>query len=128
MATRPDGEYEAAFETELMGEFEDELGGAHETLHEDELEMALEGEGEDELELHHEGEYEGEQFFKRLRRLARGVGRFVKSAAPILARVAKVAAPLVATAVGGPLGGMLAKGAMSALGEGEGEDELEAAL
>jgi hypothetical protein len=69
-------------------------------------------------ELHelHEGAHEtGEQFFGRI---ARGVGRFVKRAAPILKRIAKVAAPMVGTAIGGPFGAILGRVASSALGEG----------
>jgi hypothetical protein len=42
-----------------------------------------------------------------------------------LGSIARVAAPLVATAVGGPGAGMLVRGAIRALGEGEGEEELE---
>jgi len=85
-----------------------------------------EGEGEEESqefeqhemhELHelHEGAYEtGEQFFGRI---ARRIGGFVKRAAPILKRIAKVAAPMVGTAIGGPFGAILGKVASSALGE-----------
>ena len=59
------------------------------------------------------GEMEsGEYFFK-------GLGRILK-------RVARVAAPMVLSAVGGPLGGVLGKVATSALGEGELEDEMGA--
>jgi hypothetical protein len=43
----------------------------------------------------------------------------------VLGSIARVAAPLVATAVGGPGAGMLVRGAIRALGEGEGEEELE---
>jgi hypothetical protein len=132
MAIRYD-EFGAAHEGELLGELEDELGGLHETHHEthheahleDELAREMSHEMEDELAHEMSHEMEDEQFFGRLRRIARGIGGFVRRAAPILARVAKVAAPLVATAVGGPLGGIIAKGATSLLGEGEEEDELE---
>jgi len=91
-----------------------------------------EGEGEEESqemeqhethELHelHEGATEsGEQFFGRI---ARRVGRFVKRAAPLLKRIAKVAAPMVGTAIGGPFGAILGKVASSALGEGELEQQ-----
>jgi hypothetical protein len=120
MASQHYGEYES----ELFGEMEDELAGAHEATHEDELELGLEGMLEDELGFH-ETHHEGEEFFgKALKRLSRGVGGFIKNAAPLLKTVARVAAPMVATAVGGPLGGILGKVAASALGE----DELEAEL
>ena len=62
----------------------------------------------------------GEQFFKRI---ARGIGRFVRRAAPILRSIAKVAAPMVGTAILGPAGGVLGKLASSALGEQESEYE-----
>jgi nitrogen regulatory protein PII-like uncharacterized protein len=80
-------------------------------------------------------EYEGhpmheEQFFKRI---ARGIGRFVRRAAPIFKRIASIAAPIVGTAIGGPFGAALGKVASSALGEEElahqhelfGESEFE---
>ena len=94
----------------LLGEeevHEEELPEVHELVHElHEL-----------PEIHELGEEEApEQFFKRL---ARGVGSFVKRAAPILKRVAKVAAPMVGTAIGGPFGAILGKLASSALGEEE---------
>src|SRR5208283_2935208 len=44
----------------------------------------------------------GEQFFKRA---FRGVGRFIKRAAPMLKTIGRIAAPLVAKAVGGAFGG-----------------------
>ena len=66
-------------------------------------------------ELHEQGEYEtGEQFFK-------SIGRFIKRSAPVLKQIAKVAAPMVGTAIGGPFGGIVGQLASSALGEGEGE-------
>ncbi len=65
-----------------------------------------------EYESEYETEYEGEEFF---RRVFRGIGGFVRRAAPLLRRVAKVAAPLVGTAVGGPLGGMLGRAVSSQL-------------
>ncbi len=43
--------------------------------------------------------------------------------APFLKKVAKVAAPMVGTAILGPAGGMLGKLAANALGEGEFEFE-----
>jgi hypothetical protein len=76
-------------------------------------------------ELAHEfeqHEYEhGEQFFGRI---ARGIGGFIKRAAPILKSIAKVAAPMVGTAIGGPFGAILGKVASSALGE-SGQHEWE---
>src|SRR5580698_5876152 len=51
--------------------------------------------GEEEME----GEDETEDFFG-------GIGKFLKRAAPMLKKVASVAAPLVGTAIGGPFGGM----------------------
>ena len=77
-----------------------------------------EGEGEFEDESFFESEDEGEQFFGK-------IGKFFKKAAPFLKKVAKVAAPIVGTAIGGPFGGMLGKVASSALGEGELELEGE---
>src|ERR1700735_1505002 len=121
----------------LLGESEDELEDESEWEAEDESEWegaGLEGEGwlgtlgniaggllgesEDELE----NEDETEEFFG-------SIGKFLKRAAPILKKVAKVAAPIVGTAVGGPFGAMLGKAASSALGEEEAvweyEDESE---
>jgi hypothetical protein len=107
-------------QSELFGELEDEFAG----LHEDELEDELGSLHEDEFGLH-ESFNEGEEFFgKAFKGLARGLGGFLSKAAPILKSVARVAAPMVATAVGGPLGGILGNLASSALGEGEFEDEL----
>jgi hypothetical protein len=64
-----------------------------------------------------EGELEtGEQFFKRI---ARGIGRFARRAAPFLRRLVRVAAPIVGTAIGGPFGAVLGRVAGGALGEGE---------
>jgi len=120
MTTRHDGELESGFDREILHELHEFEGEAH---LEDELAMSMEGEGPLH-EFEFEGEFEGEQFFGGLRRIARGVGRFVRSAAPVLGQIAKVAAPLVATAVGGPLGGIIAKGATTLLGEGELEEEL----
>ena len=128
-----EGEDEEEYEdeSELEDEFEDEaflgaLGGIARGLGgllgegEDEYEGEFEGEFEDELEL--EGEFEGEdeaeEFFKR-------VGRALRKASPFLRILAKTAGPLVATAVGGPAAGMLARKLTAQL-EGEGEDELEA--
>ena len=66
-------------------------------------------------ELAHEYET-GEQFFGRI---ARGIGRFVRRAAPILRSIARVAAPMVGTAIGGPFGAILGRVASQALGEEE---------
>src|SRR5688572_16481080 len=104
-----EGEWEGELEDEL--EVEGEGEGELEWELEGEDEGEIEGEGEGELEWELEGEVEGEEFFRRLRRIAR-------RAAPILRRVARVAAPMVGTAVGGPLGGMIARAAASQL-EGE---------
>jgi hypothetical protein len=117
MAITYDRELESALDREILHELEGEFEGAAHL--EDELAMSLEGGGS-----LHEFEDEGELFFGRLRRAFRGVGRFIRRAAPMLGRIAKIAAPLVATAVGGPLGGIIARGATSLLGEGELEDEL----
>jgi hypothetical protein len=140
-------ELESEFETELEGELEGEIEGEVEgeeflgtiargiggLLGEGELEEEIEGEFETELEGEMEGELEGEEFFRRFRRIARGIGGFVRRAAPILRRVARVAAPVVGRAVGtflgGPvgmqLGGALGNVAARALAEGEMESELE---
>ncbi len=75
-----------------------------------------EEEWEFEDEYEYEGEFEGEEFFRRIRALAR-------RAAPLLRRVASVAAPIVGTAVGGPLGGMLGRAASTLLREDEYEFE-----
>jgi len=119
-------------EGELEGEGEGELGSILGSLL---GEGELEGEGElhethelhelHEFELEGEGEFElesGEQFFGKI---FKGIGRFVKKAAPILKSVAKIAAPMVGTAIGGPFGAVLGKLASSALGEGELEGEFE---
>jgi hypothetical protein len=98
----------------LLGEGEAELEG--------EGEFELEGEGEGEGELESEFEFEhGEQFF----------GKLLRKALPVLKSVAKVAAPIVGTAIGGPFGTALGGLASSLLkeqefeGEGEGEGEFE---
>ena len=104
------------------GNFEDELGfGSPESSHEfQEYGMGEYGE----LGL---GEYgEADQFFGRLKKIASGVGRFVKKNAGVFKKIGRFALPLVAGAVGGPLGGMLGKVAAQALREDEllGEDEF----
>ena len=109
------------FEHGELGLHELEHGEMHEFEH---GELGLHELEHGELGLHefehgelHELEH-GEMFFK-------GIGRFIRRAAPMLKRIARVAVPLVSTAVGGPLGGILGKVATTALGEGEYEDELE---
>jgi hypothetical protein len=57
-----------------------------------------EGEYEDEAEAEAEAEY----FFKN-------VGRFLRRHKGLLKKTAKTAGPLIATAVGGPAAGMLAR-------------------
>ena len=99
MANTHEGELELELEEELegLGEFEQpELAHEYEypeLAHEYEHpELAQEFE---QPELAHEHE---EQFFGRI---ARGIGRFVRRAAPILRSIARVAAPMVGTAIGG---------------------------
>src|SRR5579883_1575861 len=115
-----EGEAELEEELEGEGEFEEELEG--------ELEGEaghLEGEGwlgaignvvgsllgEEEFE----GEYESEEFFGR-------IGKFLRRSAPMLKKIAKVAAPIVGGAILGPAGASIGRLASSAL---EGESELE---
>jgi hypothetical protein len=131
-----DGEMEDEIEGEVEGEAEDELEGEYEDEYENELEMEFEDEDEDEAffgglakiagsllggggdgEMEDEIEGEAEEFF-------RNIGAALRRAAPMLKRIAKVAGPLVATAVGGPAAGMLARAVTSQL-EGELEAELE---
>jgi hypothetical protein len=140
------------YESELESELQHELHELHESELESESEAGegegilgsignvlggllgeTEGAGESELhelhELHElesesESEFEtGEQFFGKI---FKGIGSFVKKAAPILKSVAKVAAPMVGTAIGGPFGAILGKLASSALGESELEQEFGA--
>jgi hypothetical protein len=113
-------------EDELESEFEEELELEGEWEGEWEEEDALgtvgrgaAGEFEYELEGEFEEEYEGEEFFRRLAR------RALRGALPALRRIGQIAAPIVGTAVGGPLGGMLGRAAGSLLREGEFEEELE---
>jgi hypothetical protein len=95
-----------AYESEMELELEGELGGLGELeQHESEWEQH---------ELAHE--FEGDQFFGRI---ARGIGSFVRRAAPILRSVARIAAPIVGTAIGGPFGTILGRVASQALGEEE---------
>ena len=77
---------------------------------------SLLGEGEDEVE----GEDEEEYFFKK-------IGRFVKRHSGLLKKIAKIAGPMIATAVGGPAAGAAARLLTRQL-EGEFEDEMEAEL
>jgi hypothetical protein len=91
-----------AYESEMELELEGELGGLGEL-------ESPESEWENQ-------EFEGDQFFGRI---ARGIGSFVKRAAPILKSVARIAAPMVGTAIGGPFGAILGRLAGQALGEGE---------
>lgn len=91
-----------AYESEMELELEGELGGLGE-LENNEFEWESQ-------------EFEGDQFFGRI---ARGVGSFVRRAAPILKSVARIAAPMVGTAIGGPFGAILGRLASQALGEGE---------
>src|SRR5437660_2781008 len=101
MADMHEGELEMELEDEFHeGESEDEsrlegegwLGAIGNVV------GSLLGEGEEELEdeSSFEGE-EGEQFFGKIK-------KFLRKAAPILKKVAKVAAPIVGTAIGGPFG------------------------
>jgi hypothetical protein len=128
---------ETEWEAELEGELEAGLGSEyeqHEAAGEFEAEFEQhEGAQESEWELESqefesamhelEGEFEtGEQFFGKI---ARGIGKFVKRAAPFLKKIAKVAAPMVGTAIGGPFGAILGRAASSALGESELENEYE---
>jgi hypothetical protein len=108
-------EFEDEFESEFEGEDEGEeflgaLGGIARSFL-----GGGDGEGEDEQEW--EDEDEGEEFFRNL-------SRILRKAAPILRVVAKTAGPLIATAVGGPAAGALARAVTSQL-EGEYEDEIE---
>jgi hypothetical protein len=130
MANTHEGELELELESELegLGEFE-HPEHAHEFESEFEHpEHAHEFESEFEHpehahEFEWEGEFEsGEQFFGRI---ARGIGRFVRRAAPMLRSIARVAARIVGTAIGGPFGAVLGRVASSALGEGELHHEFE---
>jgi len=112
-----EGEWEAEYEQEWEDEYEDEqflgaLGGLARGI------GGLLGEGEDELEAEWEDEDEAEEFFKR-------IGRALKKATPFLKTLAKTAGPLVATAIGGPAAGALARIVTRQL-EAETEAELEA--
>ncbi|WP_199512600.1 hypothetical protein [Nucisporomicrobium flavum] len=110
------GQGESEDEMEFEGEFEEELEFEDEG---EEVAGAPRG-GSAEFEDEYESEDEAEEFLRR----ARG---WLRRAAPVLRQAARIAAPLVGTAVGGPLGGILARGATQLLREGEFEfeDELE---
>lgn len=95
-------------------------GGDGELEIEGEGEFEIEGEAEWEVEGEYESEEEAEEFFKN-------IGRAFRKAAPFLRVLAKTAGPLVATAVGGPAAGALARAVTSQL-EGESEAEVEAEL
>ena len=108
-----EGEFEDEYEDELEGELEDE----DEDEYEDEDEaffgglakiagslLGGDGEGEYEMEDEAEAEAEAEEFFRK-------IGRAFRKAAPFLKVFAKTAGPLIATAVGGPAAGALARAA-----------------
>jgi hypothetical protein len=130
-------EWEDEAEDEWEGEGEDEWEGEFEAEDEDEAFLSSLGgiartvggllgeseeEAEDEWETEGELEDEAEEFFKRI---GRGLKRMVKH--PAFRSILKKVGPLVATAVGGPAAGMIARAAVSQL-EGELEGELEAEL
>ncbi|MGO9558309.1 MAG: hypothetical protein ACLPQS_09700 [Acidimicrobiales bacterium] len=143
-------EFEDEFEEEFEDEFEGEdflggLGGIVKgvsgLLGEGEFEDELEYEFEDELEF----EDEAEAMFANLLKGAAGLlgegefededeaeeffGNLFRKALPVLKSIAKVAAPMVATAVGGPMLGKVAGELTSQLeSEGESEEELEEEL
>src|ERR1700722_13436107 len=81
----------------ILGSIGSVLGGL---LGEGESAGEMEAELEAEFELEGAGEFElesGEQFFGK-------IGRLISRAAPVLKQIAKVAAPIVGTAIGGPAG------------------------
>ncbi len=118
------GAHEHHEHPELAHEFEEELVhelGAHEQHEQHEQhelhELAHEFEQHEQHEQHELHEYEAEELF--FKRIARGIGGLVRRAAPFLKRIAKFAAPMIGSVVGGPLGGMLGKAAGGLLGEEE---------
>jgi hypothetical protein len=123
-----EGELEGQGELESELEGESEFEAEFEASGEFESEATAEGEGwlgaignvVSSLlgEQEHETELETEQFFGK-------IGKFLKRAAPMLKRIAKIAAPIVGSAIAGPAGGALGKMAGSALGEAELEAEFE---
>lgn len=118
------GEGEEEYEDENSFESEDEVEGESSLEGEGWLGTigniagSLLGEGEDEYEdeSSFESEDEAEQFFG-------GLKKFLKKVP--WKQIAKVAAPIVGTAIGGPFGTALGSIATKALGEGEFEDEYE---
>jgi hypothetical protein len=123
-----EGEEESSFESSYEGEEEGEEESSLEgegwlgALGNIAGSLLGEGEGEFEDESSFESEDEGEQFFGK-------IGKFFKKNSGLFKKIAKVALPLVATAIAGPAGGALGGMAAKALGEGEfegeGEDEFE---
>jgi len=101
-----EGELEGEAEWESFGEGFNE---GESPIHEFEGEGFLGGLlGEGEFEGHPEGELEGEQFFGKLRGIVKGVAAGVRRAAPILARLAAVAAPVMQKVIAGPLASQIA--------------------
>jgi hypothetical protein len=102
----------------ILGSIGSVLGGL---LGEGEATGEMEAELEAEMELEAEGEFElesGEQFFGK-------IGRLISRAAPVLKQIARVAAPIVGTAIGGPAGTALGGLAANLLSESELEAETE---
>jgi hypothetical protein len=100
-----------SYQSELELELEGELGGLGEFENPEGEEEWEQHEGSYEFE-HHElaHELEADQFFGRIKRFVRRLP---------LRKIASFAAPLVATAIGGPVGGVLGRVASQALGEEE---------
>jgi hypothetical protein len=122
MASAYQSELELESELEGLGEFEQQ-GEQHEfEQHELEQHEFEQHELNPEFELESAHEYEADQFFGRI---ARGIGRFAQRAAPFLKNVARIAAPMVGTAIGGPFGAILGRVASQALGEEEFEQQGE---
>ena len=136
-------------ELELEAEFEFETFGEGEGLFENEWESLGEGPlgegplGEGPLgEFEFEGalgegplgegplgegplgelEFEGEAF--SFGNIFKGVASFVKKAAPVLKKVAQAAAPIVGTAIGGPIGAKIGNAAASLIGGQRWQDVL----
>ena len=125
-----ENEFEAEQELESEQEGEQFLGGLIGSLL-GESEAETEFESEFELESHehefesNEFETESEQFFGKA---FKKIGGLIRRAAPMLKAIAAKAVPMVANVVGGPLGGMAANLASSALGLRENETEFESEL
>jgi len=120
------GAGEGEWEDELEFEDEDEaflgaLGGIARTVG---GLLGGDGEGEWEDELEFEDEQESE-FEDEAEEFMRRVGRTFRRLSPILRVLAKTAGPLIATAVGGPAAGAVARVLTRQL-EGEAEDEVGA--